>query len=139
MKKSTLVVFTFVFFLASAQGASVKESSPFLCASIDVQECIDGGKCERVLPEEVNAPVFFRVDIQEQTVGISKSGAPLSANHFEETPGRFILQGIDFESADVDSDSVAWTIVLEKETSRMVATAVITQAAIVIFGACTNT
>jgi hypothetical protein len=123
----------------SSQLVAFDESIPILCASIDVQECIDGAGCERVLPEEVNAPMFIRVDLREETVSVRKSDPPQKARHFERSNGRYVLQGVDHGSPDVDSDGVAWTIVLENDTARMVATAAIHQAAIVIFGACTET
>ncbi len=115
------------------------ESTPILCASLDVRECVDGSGCERTLPEEVNAPTFIRIDLGKETVRIGQSTPPEKARHFERSNGRYILQGVDHGNPDVDSDGVAWTIVIENDTARMVATAAIHQAAIVIFGACTET
>ena len=116
---------------------ALDESAPILCASVDVMECVDGGKCRTVLPEDVNAPTFFRLDLEKKQVTVSKDAGPNKAENFAVLDGRIVMQGVD--TGDDDAlDSVAWTIQVEETTARMVATAVLYQAAIVIFGACTE-
>ena len=79
-----------------------------------------GSGCRDVMPEEVGAPTFFRLDLEKQTVHILKSEKPEKAEHFEEV------------------DGAAWTLMVEQNTGRLIGTAATRQVAIVIFGACTE-
>ena len=89
------------------------------------------------MPEEVGAPTFFRLDLEKQTVHILKSEKPEAAEHFEEVDGRIVMQGVQDGLPD-EVDGAAWTLMVEQNTGRLVGTAATRQAAIVIFGACTE-
>ena len=121
----------------SGSAAALDMSETVLCASMDVNECVDGGRCREVLPEEVNAPTFFRVDLKKQEIQVRKDEAPNKAEVFKKLDGRVVLQGTA-EGRDAVVDGTAWTIMVEEETGRFVATAGMQQAALVIFGACTE-
>lgn len=119
-------------------GASALDTSgPLLCASIEVNECVDGSGCDAVLAEEVNAPTFFRIDMKKKQVRVTKDGPPTTIERVEEVDGRIVMQGVEDGSPNLE-DGTGWTISIEKDTARMVATAATLQAAIVIFGACTE-
>ncbi len=137
MKKILLISLAAMSLSFAGSAMALDESVPVLCASVDVMECVDGGKCRTVLPEEVNAPTFFRLDLENKRVAVSKDARPNKAENFQKLDGRIVMQGVDTGDDDV-FDSVAWTIQVEETTARMVATAVLYQAAIVIFGACTE-
>ena len=129
--------FTALLLLFAGNALALDTSGTVLCASIDVHECIDGGGCSEVLPEDVNAPTFFRVDIGNEQVRVSKSGEPARIENIEKLADRTILQGIQAESAKVEGGT-GWTMTIENDTGRMVVTATTQQAAVVIFGACTE-
>ena len=137
MNKNIITGLAALFLLASASALALDTSEPVLCASIDVHECVDGGACSDVLPEDVNAPTFFRIDLKKQTVRVTKSGDPEEAANFDRLSGRYVLQGVDHGAPD-DTDGVAWSIQIEEDTARLAATALTRQAAIIIFGACTE-
>ena len=121
----------------SGSAAALDMSETILCASMQVNECVDGGKCREVLPEAVNAPTFFRLDMKKQQVQVRKDEAPNKAEVFRELDGRIVMQGVA-EGREDTVDGTAWTIMVEDETARFVATAGLQQAALVIFGACTE-
>jgi hypothetical protein len=54
--------------LATASASAIDSSKPFLCASMQVHECIDGRGCEAVLPEDVAAPTFMRVNVRAKEI-----------------------------------------------------------------------
>ena len=129
--------FTGLLLLFAGYALALDTSGTVLCASIDVHECVDGGGCKEVLAEDVNAPTFFRVDVGNEQVRVSKSGEPARIENIEKLADRTILQGIQAESARVEGGT-GWTMTIENDTGRMVVTATMQQAAVVIFGACTE-
>ena len=104
---------------------------------MDVHECVDGSGCQEVLPEAVNAPTFFRLDLKKKHLIVRKDEAPNKAEVSRDLDGRIVMQGVA-EGGEASNGGVAWTVMVEHDTARMVATASTRQAAIVIFGACTE-
>jgi hypothetical protein len=106
---------------------------------------VDGRDCRTVLAEAVGAPTFFRIDLAkaqikisvQSEIKISVQSDPLKAANFSELEDRWVLQGVNAEPSH-NLGGTAWTISVEDATARMVATAVMDQAAVVIFGACTE-
>ena len=121
----------------SGTTLALDSSQTILCANMDTHECVDGGGCRAVLPEAVGAPTFFRLDLENKTVRVTKSEEPNQAEHFEEVDGRIVMQGVQDGQPDI-VDGAAWTLMVEQNTGRLVGTAATLQAAIVIFGACTE-
>jgi len=132
-----------VFMVAAAAGLStgsalaLDTSKEILCASLNVFECVDGGECEDVVPEEVGAPTFLRINVKKKEVRASQERPPSIIDHIEEVEDRLVMQGVE-DGEDNEEDGSGWTISIEKATGRMVATAAASRAAIVIFGACTE-
>ncbi len=133
--QSILVGISALTFATSALAISTNE--PFLCASMQVWECIDGAACETVLPEEVAAPTFMRVNVKQQEIRIFEDQEPSKIAHVASVEGRLILQGAD-ESDEDHPDGAGWTVSIEQDTGRFVGTATLLQGAVVIFGACTE-
>lgn len=123
--------------LAVPATAAFDESKELICASIQLDECVDGGDCHGVLPEEVNAPTFFRIDLRKKRLfnGSTEGGAVI--DHMGRLGRKLILQGVTPDAGPGDAGT-GWTISLEPETSRFVAAVTTEQAAVVIFGACTQ-
>ncbi len=126
-----------VYLLLAGSAAAIDMSNPILCASLDVHECVDGAGCTEVLAEEVDAPTFLRIDLNKKQIKVTESGQPSRIELVEALDGRIVMQGIEDGNPDID-DGTGWTISIEEDTGRMVATAVVRQGAIVIFGACTK-
>ena len=112
-------------------------SKAILCAAIQLEECIDGRGCEPVLPEEVNSPTFFRIDIPRKEIRTrTKSGISRITN-VAEIGGKIILQGVTPESERIGGGT-SWTVSLDSSTGRFATGVTTEQAAVVIFGACTE-
>ena len=123
--------------LATGPVVALDKSEPLLCASIDVYECVDGAGCREVLPEDVNMPTFLWVNLKKKQISTSKDAEPTAIERIEETEGTTVLQGVDPGSSDL-ADGSGWTIEIEDGTGRMTSTAITRQAAVVIFGTCTE-
>ena len=68
--------------LAAGPAHAIDTSTPFLCATIQVHECIDGSACESVLPEDVNAPTFMRIDVKAKEIRVTLGSLTVPAGRF---------------------------------------------------------
>lgn len=137
MKVSSKLLISVVTLLSAGSAWALDTSKPFLCASMQVNECIDGRGCEAVLPEEVNAPTFLRVDVRNKVIRILKDAPGSKIRSVSRIENRLILQGAE-DGNPRQPDGTGWTLSIENDTGRFVATAAVLQGAIVIFGACTE-
>lgn len=137
MKVSSKLLISVVTLLSAGSAWALDTSKPFLCASMQVNECIDGRGCEAVLPEEVNAPTFLRVDVRNKVIRILKDAPGSKIRSISRIENRLVLQGAE-DGNPRQPDGAGWTISIENDTGRFVATAAVLQGAIVIFGACTE-
>ncbi|MDJ0928902.1 MAG: hypothetical protein QNJ73_14785 [Gammaproteobacteria bacterium] len=134
---ATRFLFGLAFALIGGNAAAIDTSEPFLCASMQVHECIDGRDCQAVLPEEVSAPTFLRVNVAKKEIKVFRDAPPSKIVSVSEIENRLILQGAE-EADETRPDGAGWTLSIEQETGRFVAAAAVLQGAIVIFGACTE-
>jgi hypothetical protein len=137
MKVSSKLLISVVTLLSAGSVWALDTSKPILCASMQVNECIDGRGCEAVLPEEVNAPTFLRVDVRNKVIRILKDAPGSKIRSISRIENRLVLQGAE-DGNPRQPDGAGWTISIENDTGRFVATAAVLQGAIVIFGACTE-
>ena len=112
-------------------------SEPVLCATTQVFECVDGSGCNSALPEAVNAPTFFRVDTKKKQLRIFKDAPPTKIVSVSNIESRIVLQGAEDGSSE-RPDGGGWTLSIESQTGRFVATIAVAQASITLFGACTE-
>lgn len=136
-KKILTSLVALLFGLFTAGAAALDTSKTILCASLEVLECVDGEGCEGVRPEEVSAPTFMRINVKKKEVSASVERPPTRIDHIEEVENRLVMQGVE-DGREDEIDGAGWTISIDKSTARMVATVTVDQAAIVIFGACTE-
>jgi len=134
--KSNLFTFITLGLLAST-AYGLDTSKPLLCAVIEVQECIDGAGCNEVLPETVNVPTFLRINIKRKELIITDQRPISKITNIGEVENRIVLQGIEDGLPD-KTDGGGWTISINKETGRMVASAAGEQFGLTLFGACTE-
>lgn len=137
MKKNPVYLAGVLLALIAAPALAIDTSEPLLCATLQVEECIDGQGCKAVLHEEVNAPTFVRLDLGKKALATSTRATPTPIESVRQIGNRVVLQG----AAEVGEDKPelrGWTLSLEADTGRFVATITITQGAIVLFGACTE-
>ena len=137
MKAPSRIFIGLVALLCTGSTWALDTSKPFLCASMQVNECIDGRGCEAVLPEEVNVPTFLRVDVRNKEIRVLKDAPATKIRSVSRIENRLVLQGAE-DGNPRQPDGTGWTLSIENETGRFVATAAIIQGAIVIFGVCTE-
>jgi hypothetical protein len=138
MNSEIKIVLAIAFSLVAANAAALDTSKILLCASLEVHECVDGSPCAEVRPEDVGAPTFIWIDFDEREIRASVEGRASKIDHMEEVEDRLVLQGVEDGREDLE-DGSGWAISIDTNTGRMVGTAAVSQAAIVIFGACTET
>ena len=136
MNTLTKICFLIGLMIASASlfAADFDGSKPVLCASLDVQECVDGRDCDMVAAEDVDAPQFIYVDLKHNKLQLDRSGRPQSAElrNRENLNGRLVLQGVGTVTG------LGWTFSVNEESGRFVLSASGDEVAFIIFGACTT-
>ncbi len=104
----------------------------FLCASVQVTACAEGGDCSIDLPWNLNVPDFIEVDLDARTLSTTAaSGRNRSTpiEHLTRQDGVVVIQGFEMGRA--------FSFVITEETGR-VAVAVATEGrAVAMFGSCT--
>jgi hypothetical protein len=102
-------------------------SKLLLCATVEALDCAPGTACEKSMPAEIGAPVFFRIDFAGKALVGPKRTAPIEL--MQKTDTQILLQGTEL--------GYAWTVVLDAETGEMATTLANREGVFVIFGACT--
>src|SRR3954447_997127 len=85
---------------AVAAAGDFDKNKSMLCALGEAFECTKGQSCERVLPAEIGAPHFFRIDVANriaQGVGPGAPGRKSPIASMSEVGGMLVLQGADEE------------------------------------------
>lgn len=123
----------------SANAATFDGSKPLLCALQHVTECETGAECVRVWTQDINAPDFLQVDFANKVIsasaetGIARTTPIERSEHLD---GKLILQGADDGIEDV-RDGLAWSMVIDDSTGKMIISAAGDGVAFAVFGACT--
>lgn len=144
MKRASAVMFGLLsvatVFAVSPPVAGAEGDRPvLLCAVMQVQECVRGLECVAVLPEEINSPVFFRIDTAAGVLSTTEaSGRQRSSpiKYMESINGRLILQGVE-ATTTAQPDGVGWTFAIDDDNGRLTASASGPDVGFVMFGACT--
>lgn len=137
MRKLIILSATSSLALVGGTALALDTDKTILCATTQVQECVDGVGCKSVLPEDVNAPDFLRVNVKKKEIVVRPSQPPVAIEHFEEVEDRLIMQGAEDGNKD-QPDGVGWTLSINHTDARFVAAIAADQAALVLFGACTE-
>ncbi len=114
-------------------------SKPLYCAMTDVVECVPGGECQEVIPENVNLPNFLFINFKKKRITASKEGGVQRTSKIENREridGKLIVQGIEDGVKGV-RDGLGWSIAISESTGKMVVTGSGDQVGFVAFGACT--
>ena len=110
-------------------------SNTLLCATQYVSQCDAGIDCLNVFPESVNVPDFFVVNTAEKRISAINTDRTTPVERVEHLDGKLVLQGADDGIEDV-RDGLAWSMVIDEETGKMILSAAGDGFAMVIFGAC---
>ena len=141
MKTTAKLVATIVFAAGSmtATAAAFDGSKPLLCALQQVTECETGAECMSVWTQEVNAPDFLQVDVTNKVISATREAGTARTTPIERSEhldGKLILQGADDGVEDV-RDGLAWSMVIDDSTGKMIISAAGDGVAFAVFGACT--
>ena len=114
-------------------------SKPFICATIDVMECVPMEGCQRVSAESVEAPRFVKVDVGNGTLSARFAGSERSSRieRRETVDNKLMLQGVE-DGSETERDGVGWTLSVAEDMGDMVLTGSGESVGFVIFGACTH-
>jgi hypothetical protein len=115
--------------LASEARAEVDTSKPLLCAVTEAVECGYESTCSYGPVEDLNIPAFIVVDAGAKQLREYHGDRTTSVSEVVERDGQLVLQG--FENR-------AFSISISRESGRLSAAASQPDAAVVIFGVCTN-
>jgi hypothetical protein len=133
VKLIEIILVTFLSIVPYNLAAAVlEETSPLLCAVIEVFECSLETDCFEVSAESVNIPQFIRVDLENKKLTLperSEEQRESAINNFERNNGTLFLQGLEHGRA--------WSIAIYEDTGKMTGTAVEGEGGFVVFGACT--
>ena len=142
MKKIKIIGLTLICLLITPLSVSAQVfdgSKPLYCAIADVIECVPGGECQEVMPENVNLPNFLFINFKKKRITASKEGGVQRTSKIENrerVDGKLIVQGIE-DGIEGVKDGLGWSIAISESTGKMVVTGSGDQVGFVMFGACT--
>jgi hypothetical protein len=133
-----VLVFTFLGPLSPDAG-DYDGTTPLLCATIRVLECLDDGACSQVEAELVGMPQFFMINFDKKEIRTSTPNMTdriSQVENIEHIDGKLIIQGI--EDGDVNiPDGLGWSLAISEETGKWILSASGDQVAFVVYGVST--
>ena len=114
-------------FSATAMAGDFDGSKPLICAPVEAMDCISGGGCEQGIPDDFGAPAFMRIDFAKKAIIGPKRSSPINA--MEKDERQILMQGTEL--------GLAWSMALNTENGKMIATFSSRDGAYVLFGSCT--
>jgi hypothetical protein len=124
---------------APAMAGNFDGSKTVICAAVDVVECLPGGECSRMGADEIAFPDFVRINFEKKEIRTQQSGhekRKTNIERMESVGGKLIIQGAE-NAREGATDSLGWSMTIDEENGKMVLSAAGTDAAFVVFGACT--
>lgn len=112
---------------ASLQAADFDGSKTLICATVDAHDCDPGVTCERMLPSELGAPQFLRIDFAKKTIAGPQRTTPI--RFLDNDAEQILMQGVEF--------GYAWTLVVDKTGGALTMTLLNREDTLVLFGECT--
>ena len=122
-----------------ASATTFDGSRPLLCALQQVSECEIGTECVRVWAQDINAPDFLQIDVMNKVISATPeagTGRTTPIERSEHLDGKLIFQGAD-EGIEGVRDGLAWSLVIDDTTGKLVLSAAGDGVAFAVFGACT--
>ena len=114
-------------------------SKPLYCALMDTVQCVPGGECTEIEPEEVKLPDFLAINFKKKIITATKEGGIQRSSKIENRKlidGKLIVQGAE-DGVEGVKDGLGWTIAINESTGKMVLTGSGDDVGFVFFGACT--
>jgi len=114
-------------------------SKALYCALMDTVQCVPGGECTEIEPEEVNLPDFLVINFKKKRITTTKEGGNKRTSKIQNRAlidGKLIIQGAE-DGVEGVRDGLGWTIAVNDSTGKMVLTGSGDDVGFVFFGACT--
>ena len=115
-------------------GDDITGEDDFLCASANVNVCLDDGSCISAVPWEVGVPDFMNVDLKKRRLSTTESSGENRATEIdaiERLNGHIYLHG-------VDGDRV-FSFVIDEMSGFITAAIARDGLTVTVFGSCTPT
>ena len=117
-----------------AAAENLEGVDEMICASTQVQICLDGDECYAVTPWELDIPEFIVIDTKNKTISTTKASGQNRAtklNTVKRIDDVLYLQGIE--------GGRAYSFVIEETTGRMTVAVSRAGLTVTVFGTCTDT
>ena len=105
-----------------------------ICATAQVQICIENDMCYSATPAELDVPDFVVIDTRRKTISTTKASNQNRSTEFtsvEKLDGLIYLQGVE--------GGRAFSFVIDEATGRMTVAVSRDGLSVSVFGACTDT
>ena len=117
--------------ISVALAADADGSEPMTCAITEVLECDEASGCTERLPQELNLPDFFLMDIETMTireVGEGESLRETQIRHHESVDASLLMYG--------GEEGRAWSLVMNQESGELSGGISGDGFTLVLFGSC---
>ena len=113
---------------AGEAASKYDESTPFVCVSTAVAECVAEGECRPGTAESENLPDFFKVDLKAKTIRAEDKGRLSPIKRIDRDADQITLYGSEAQRS--------WILMIREKTGRMSASVTGDGETFVIFGVC---
>jgi hypothetical protein len=124
-----LVLAILAFAASSARAEGLDASRPLACSISEAAQCDGVAACIDVTPEQLDLPALWRVDFAAKQIASQDGGRTSPIAALETLDGALVLQG--------HQSGRGWTLVVERATGHLSASAADAEGAFVLAGSCT--
>lgn len=117
---------SFVALAGTAVAQDFDGTRRLLCATVEARDCVSGLPCHHGLAEEIGAPQFMRIDVEQRTIVGDRRSTRIAA--FESDDVRLLLQGSEL--------GYGWSLAIDRRTGRFSAALTNADGVFVLLGAC---
>jgi hypothetical protein len=117
---------------SGALADDVRDAKVLLCSSLEMALCTSGSGCIDVLPEDMNVPLFLRIDIKQKKLSATEESGEdreTIATALQRVDDNLVIQGYENDRA--------FSMLVHEPTGYATFTSVTDLESSTIFGACT--
>ncbi len=127
------IVFAGILAGGLAQAENLEGVDKMICATAQVQICIENDTCYAATPAELDIPNFVVIDTRKKTISTTRASNQNRSTPFtsvEKSDGLFYFQGIE--------GGRAFSFVIDEATGHMTVAVSRDGLSVSVFGACTD-
>ena len=113
----------------AARAESLDASKPLVCSLTEAAECDGVAACTDVTLEQIDLPPLWRIDFAGKQLSSHDGARSSPIGALETLDGALVLQG--------HQNGRGWTLVIERATGHLSASAADAEGAYVLAGSCT--